>query len=330
MKLRIGDKVRFLDEVGEGTITRIKDKDTVYVEMNDGFEIPYPVKKLVPLHTELILNPEVENIELELETTLTDCVYFIIEPDHNMPLLVSDYKFYLFNSSAYSMMFTYSIKDEAHFQTLKQGQLGAYQKVLLKQVKKDFFKEFVKHKIECLFFKNTYYKSQIPLAEVLHIDERVLAQSNLLTHNEFKNQVIAFVLKDDFLDKKQVIQNLTTEDVMRLKSIKEFKQPKKVSAVKQQLKDLSREIDLHIEELVDSHKGLTNYEIMSIQIQRFEKELDFCMANGYKKLIAIHGVGNGKLKQEIVAILKTHSQLEFYDASYKEYGYGATEIRIRS
>ena len=38
MKLRIGDKVRFLNEVGEGVVSQIKDKFTVYVEMNDGFE----------------------------------------------------------------------------------------------------------------------------------------------------------------------------------------------------------------------------------------------------------------------------------------------------
>jgi dsDNA-specific endonuclease/ATPase MutS2 len=42
----------------------------------------------------------------------------------------------------------------------------------------------------------------------------------------------------------------------------------------------------------------------------------------------IHGVGNGKLKQEILAILKTVDGIEYFDASYKDYGYGATEIRI--
>ena len=74
MKLRIGDKVRFLNEVGEGTITRFKDTHTVFVEVQDGFEIPYLTKHLVPIHTELILNPEVENMELESETILSDSI----------------------------------------------------------------------------------------------------------------------------------------------------------------------------------------------------------------------------------------------------------------
>ena len=108
MKLRIGDKVRFLNEIGEGVITRFKSEDTVFVEMNDGFEIPYLIKELVPIHTELILNPEVENIDIVTENVLADSVYFIVEPDHEMRLLSSDFKFYLFNSSSYNLGFTRS------------------------------------------------------------------------------------------------------------------------------------------------------------------------------------------------------------------------------
>jgi hypothetical protein len=328
MKLRIGDKVRFLNEVGEGVITRFLDKETVYVEMADGFEIPYLSKQLVAVHTELILNPEVENIDMVLETVLTDCIYFIIEPDHDMPLLVSDYKIYLFNSSSYNVCFTYSVKDEAHFQTLKHGELGAYQKVFLKQVKKNFFTEYAYHKIECLFYKNSHYKSQLPLAEVLYINDKIMAKSTLVKHEEFTRSVYAYILKDDFLDKKVVEQRLNTEDLMRLKSIKEFKQPLKTSVAKQKIKDLTKEVDLHIEELIDSHSGLTNAQILAIQLERFEKEMEYCLSNNMRKLIVIHGVGNGKLKQEITAILKSMDGISYHDASYKHYGFGATEILI--
>lgn len=327
MKLRIGDKVRFLNEVGEGIITRFKDKETVFVEM-DGFEIPYLSKHLVPIHTELILNPEVENMEMELETILSDSIYFIIEPDHDMPALVSDYKFYLFNSSSYNMSFSYSVKDDAYFQTLKHGELGSYQKILLKQVKKNFFKEFAYHKIECLFYKNMNYKSQMPLAEILYINDKVMAQAVLIQHNEFKFPVYAFILKDNFLDKEVIEKTFNMEDLTRLKAIKEFKQPQKTSIAKQKIKDLTKEIDLHIEELLESYSTLTNTEILSVQLERFEKEIQYCLSNGIKKLIVIHGVGNGKLKQEIISILKTIEDITYYDASYKNYGFGATEIMI--
>src|SRR4051812_32346189 len=100
MKLRIGDKVRFLNEVGEGVISRIKDKQTVFVEMQDGFEIPFLTSQLVPIHTELIINKDTENIELNPDVHVADAVYFIIEPDHDFPSLISDYKIYLFNASS--------------------------------------------------------------------------------------------------------------------------------------------------------------------------------------------------------------------------------------
>ena len=180
MKLRIGDKVRFLDEKGEGVITRFGDKNTAYVEMPDGFEIPYAVKKLVPIHTELIINSEAENLDLNPESGVTDAVYFVIEPDHELPLLVSDYNIYLFNSSSYNLIFSYSIKDDMYFQTLKHGEIGAYQKIILKTVKGAFLKEYPHHKIEALLFKNVHYRSQIPISETVFVNPANFNNSSLI------------------------------------------------------------------------------------------------------------------------------------------------------
>ena len=62
MKLRIGDKVRFLNETGGGFITRFKNKDIAFVEIEDGFELPYEIKYLVSVSIDLIVNKEAENI----------------------------------------------------------------------------------------------------------------------------------------------------------------------------------------------------------------------------------------------------------------------------
>ena len=70
MKLRIGDKVRFLNETGEGVVSRIKDKLSVFVEMPDGFEIPYLAAQLVPIHTELIIDKD--QIKIKDSLTLKD------------------------------------------------------------------------------------------------------------------------------------------------------------------------------------------------------------------------------------------------------------------
>lgn len=329
MKLRIGDKVRFLNEKGEGVVSRIKDNTTVFVEMSDGFEIPYLASQLVAIHTELIVDKNTENIELIPDANIADAIYFVVEPDHDMPLLMNEYNLYLYNASAFNMLYAYSIKDDEYYQTLKNGSVGPYQKVLLKQVKLQFFKDFNQHTIEAILFKNTHYRRQIPISESVYLDPKYLAGGETIKHSEFKFPVWAFLLKDEFMTTKTVEAFLNDEDVKRLRAIKEFKTKEKVSrSHKEYLKSLEKEVDLHIEELVDSTKGMGSHEMLSIQLERFEKELDEAIAKGMKKIIFIHGVGNGRLKQEIIKVLKTVKGVTYQDGSYKDYGFGATQVNI--
>lgn len=88
------------------------------------------------------------------------------------------------------------------------------------------------------------------------------------------------------------------------------------------------EIDLHIEELVENFKWMSNHEIVTIQLRHFKNSLDKAIREQYHKLIVIHGVGNGKLKQEVHAYLSNAGNFTFYDASYAKYGFGATEIAL--
>ena len=69
---------------------------------------------------------------------------------------------------------------------------------------------------------------------------------------------------------------------------------------KEYLRSLEKEVDLHITELVDKPEGLSNFEMLNIQLEKFENELDAAIFKNMKKIIFIHGVGNGRLKQEII------------------------------
>ena len=48
----------------------------------------------------------------------------------------------------------------------------------------------------------------------------------------------------------------------------------------------------------------------------------------YHKVVLIHGVGEGVLRTEIHNYLNTLQRIEYNDASYRIYGYGATEVII--
>lgn len=88
------------------------------------------------------------------------------------------------------------------------------------------------------------------------------------------------------------------------------------------------EIDLHIEELLDSHIGMSNTEILMKQMNEFRSFFKKAQQKSISKLIVIHGIGEGVLKNEIRTFLSRKDHVEFFDASYMEYGKGATEIRL--
>ncbi|MFL5762969.1 MAG: Smr/MutS family protein [Bacteroidia bacterium] len=87
------------------------------------------------------------------------------------------------------------------------------------------------------------------------------------------------------------------------------------------------EVNLHIEELMDNYSGMSNAEIVRVQLRHFTQALDKAISGHYKKLVVIHGVGNGRLKQEVRSILDAEN-IRYHDASYARYGFGATEVII--
>jgi hypothetical protein len=96
---------------------------------------------------------------------------------------------------------------------------------------------------------------------------------------------------------------------------------------RQHLEPARYEVDLHIEKLTDSWQHLSNFEILTIQLNAFEKYLELAIAHHQHNLIVIHGVGTGKLKDEIHEILNARREVRSYINQYDpRYGYGATEI----
>ncbi len=89
------------------------------------------------------------------------------------------------------------------------------------------------------------------------------------------------------------------------------------------------EVDLHIENLVDFPKNMENGQIVEIQLKVFERMLQKAIEQRKRKAIFIHGVGQGVLRAEIRQLLSYYPNVIVQDASYKEYGYGATEVLIR-
>ena len=91
---------------------------------------------------------------------------------------------------------------------------------------------------------------------------------------------------------------------------------------------LTREIDLHIENLADNWRDMDNAEIIITQLDVARNEIERAMFESQVRLILIHGYGKGVLKKELTELLYRYTNLEFYDASLKEYHGDAIEVKF--
>jgi len=99
------------------------------------------------------------------------------------------------------------------------------------------------------------------------------------------------------------------------------------SKAKKPLEPARTVVDLHIEKLMNDFKHLSNFEILSIQLKEFEKWYELAVAHYQPSLVVIHGVGSGRLRDEIHDILKTRKEVKTFINQYDpRFGYGATEI----
>ncbi len=105
------------------------------------------------------------------------------------------------------------------------------------------------------------------------------------------------------------------------KKLKAAPKPKERNAPKM-------EVDLHIEKLVKQTKGLGHYDMLNIQLETAKRQLEFAMHKGIQKVVFIHGVGEGVLKEELLFLFKKYERVQFYEAEYRKYGLGATEVYI--
>lgn len=86
-------------------------------------------------------------------------------------------------------------------------------------------------------------------------------------------------------------------------------------------------VDLHIEKLTDSWKDLSNFDILTMQLSAFEKYYELAVLHHQPELIVIHGVGEGRLRDEIHERLRLKDEVKsFVNQFHHSYGYGATEI----
>ena len=88
------------------------------------------------------------------------------------------------------------------------------------------------------------------------------------------------------------------------------------------------DVDLHIHQLTNSTKGMTNHDMLTLQVDTTKRKLEFAIRKRIQRIVFIHGVGDGVLKLELEYLFGRYNNVKFYDANLQKYGLGATEVYI--
>lgn len=239
-----------------------------------------------------------------------------------------EFRIYMISDCAYRMFYTLSVIKENFVYGHSAGMVEEDSKTLITTFSATELRELQSFKINCIFYKTGIYLPHEPLVHEYKIDVFQLTDPSNWREN-------------DYFDEKSIIVNLTEESLLyeieRMVSeteekyiIQKKKKDVKAKAASQPQNADMEEVDLHIEQLVDDFSGMSAGEILDLQMSRFTIALDGAVRNKTKKIVFIHGIGNGKLKYEIRKTLDSkYSRLKYQDASFKEYGYGATMVILK-
>jgi hypothetical protein len=343
MSLHVGDKVKFLNEAGGGIVIKLINEKQALVQIEDGFEIPCSINDLIktessgenqvkaatqPPKPVAQTAPPKQKPEAKTEKTsakpeplrlvsaVKPLLAFIPKND-NLDAEKAVFDMYLLNDGDYFLYYTVAFERFERLQLIEKGELEPEMKVNIGEFTYDELKSENSIIIDFLAYNENEYKHQLPINQKIN-----LKTINILKRPNYK--------ENDFFYENAYIIDLSVFGEHNIKEI-EIKDKKLIQPEKpKKTEDDTEVVDLHIEEIVDDISSLTPGEILNTQMARFTTTLEGAIRNKTKKIVFIHGVGNGKLRYEIQKTLNTkYPDLKYQDASFAEYGYGATMVLIR-
>ena len=345
--IKVGDKVSFLNETGNGIVKKIISNNLVSVEIDNGFEINYPINQLVnlsvPTSEKKSTENDFENNTTELELSNSDEIFLnnededaieenkkyngvglVFEAEDERQLLKSPIVLSVYNGTAYTVFLTFNKNINGNFKGIECYEILPGECVLLERIKRtDFEKHLTEMTFQLLFFRKGIYDYIAPVTKTIKTNPvKLFKESSFVKYEFTRNRACLHSIyeikhEDDtisFYDEKLDLKNHTS-------SKNKISKPNKLPQV--------MEIDLHIEELMDNISGMSNGDMIVYQLNHFTKVLDQAIVDKVSKLIVIHGVGNGKLKAEVRKIVDEMDCCSYHDASFQKYGWGATEIIIK-
>lgn len=349
MAMKIGDKVRFLNETGGGVVSGFVSKDIVNVRDEDGFDIPMPVRECVVIDTsdynikikpkkedrpktEEVEQPVVEKRPLS-ETREGEKlnVYVAYVPMDVKSMTTTSFEAYLVNDSNYYLYYTYSSGENKNWILRSHGVVEPNVKLFLEEFGKDMLNEMERIKVQFVAFKTKPYVGKPAVSVEQRIDAVKFYKLHSFVETDFFDTpaMLYDIVRDDVPARTRLVSAEELADSMRAKmkdDVRVISQP----IVKKKHIDSILEVDLHIDQLLDTTAGMSNSDMLKYQLETFNKVMQENLNKKNQKIVFIHGKGDGVLRKAILDELKRkYKKCLSQDASFREYGFGATMVTIK-
>lgn len=329
MEVKIGDIVKFISEKLEGKVTSLIDKNTVNVYCEEyGFEIPAATSDLVVIKSEFSENTTSQKAPTSpssISVQAANTLYLAIVPENFQNLTDCRYDFHLINDTSQTCLYTIGFDDGEKCTGISAGNcnpdntllIGTYTLKEMDRIKNVY--------IQALFYQKGTYIPRKPIESRVKITPASFQKAGAYKHVRwFSNMALLRPL-----DKEQ-----------EQEPEEKFSAPEKLLLEKKQETPVRRptaqpipqvlEVDLHADQLLETTAGMENKDILEYQLDVFRKTLEEYKLRKGKKIVFIHGKGDGVLRQRILWELQTrYKRFHHQDASFKQYGYGATIVTIK-
>lgn len=277
-------------------------------------------------------------------------VHYAFVPKDVKNFTKTDFDCYLVNDSNYYVRFLYMSVEGAEYTLRAEGELEPNTKLYLETFSLDQLNEISRIRLQMLSFKRDKTFVARPVCDVLFkVDKVKFFKLHTFQNNEFFESpaLLYQIVKDDEVAQLKPIdadklvyteeeagkkkQGTLASEVSykKLKGLESLNTSSHAKASKSSNDDLLV-VDLHAEELLETTAGMGNADILNYQLDYFRRVLEENKANKGKRIVFIHGKGEGVLRHALVNELRyRYKNYRYQDASFQEYGYGATQVTIR-
>ena len=354
-KIKVGDTVRFLNTVGGGLVKGFQDKNIVIVEDEHGFDFPILITECVVIKSsenEKLENVKVKEVDLDIKSTsnapqvakpdndfheetkegdkITSCLIYL--PSDIKTLSSTNFECFFVNDSNYFMFINYMSRENNAWQSRYTGLIEPNTKLFLEEFSKSQINEIEQVCVQYVAFKhNKSFGFKSPVSVELRIDTVKFYKLHSFKENDYfdEDALVYYITRRDQPEREMLISTHDIQQAIREKEAPD-RRPRIQKITKKDRKDDTLEIDLHIHELLDTTAGLSNQDMLEYQMKKFHEVMAENKTHKNKKIVFIHGKGDGILKNEIIKTLKKEYKKAYYqDASFQEYGYGATMVTIK-